>query len=157
MTIAGIDYSTMAIDLVLIDVDGVERARLFHWELCGADALTRTRAVPLVVPGRRSVFWDTVRAVAIEEPMGRGPTSLPIIAKLKAIQGAVLACIPAEMEVTALKPTEWRAAVGLAGNATKHDVHVWSVLAQRGMPSPWPQDGHDAYCIARAIEGKVAA
>jgi hypothetical protein len=156
MMIAGIDYSTQAIDLVLVDVDD-GAARLFHWDLCGATAFDRTRAVGLVMPARRAVFWDPVRAVGIEEPFGRGPNSWAIVPKLKAIQGAILACIPNNIEVTPLKPAEWRAAVGLPGNAAKGAVATWA-LGYAGVDWKWPQDAFDAYCIARAIdEGKVAA
>jgi hypothetical protein len=156
MNVAGIDYSTQAIDLVLVDIDDGD-ARLFHWDLCAGDAFARTRAVPLVVPGRRAAFWDTVCAVGIEEPFGRGPSSWAIVPKLKAIQGAILACIPAEMEVTPLAPAEWRKAVGLSGNAPKEHVTNWA-RRHKHIPFTWPQDAYDAYCIARAIdEGKVAA
>jgi len=152
MNVVGIDYSTQAIDLILVDVDD-GAARLYHWDLCAGDAFARTRAVPLVVPGRRAAFWDTVRAVGIEEPMGRGPSSWAIVPKLKAIQGAILACIPPLMEVTPLKPTEWRAAVGLSGNATKDMVAAWAMaqLDAGEVVKQWPQDAYDAYCIARAV------
>ena len=152
--IAGIDYSTNAIDVVLVDEDD-GAARLFHWDLCGASAFDRLRAVALVMPPRRAVYWDTIRAVGIEEPMGRGPASWGVVPKLKAIQGAIVACIPSLVPVTPLKPAEWREKVGVPGNATKDMVAAWA-MAQLddppGMPlKQWPQDAFDAYCIARAV------
>lgn len=157
MVDVGIDYSTEAIDLVTVDVDDGS-ARLFHWDLCATgDAFGRTRVVPLVVPGRRSAFWDNVRAVGIEEPMGRGKISWAIVPKLKAVQGAIVACIPATLPVTPLKPAEWRDNIGLAGNATKETVKAWAVAKITATPAnqlvrDWPQDAFDAYCIARAVE-----
>lgn len=156
MVVVGIDYSTQAIDLVTVDVDD-GAARLFHWDLCAGDAFARTRAVPLVVPGRRAAFWDQVRAVGIEEPMGRGPSSWAIVPKLKAIQGAILACIPADMEVTPMNPAWWRSRIGLPGNATKDMVAAWAIGTIPATPATqpigdWPQDAYDAYCIARAVE-----
>jgi len=160
MNIAGIDYSTQAIDIVLVDVDD-GAARWCHYDLPQVgDAFERTREVAQVLPARRSVFWDTTLAIGIEEPMARGPRSVQLIPKLKAIQGAILSCIPRDKAVAPLDARDWRVKCGLKANASKDDVRHWAVAHIRAVPVQqpirlWAQDAFDAYCIARAIEGML--
>lgn len=161
MNAAGIDYSTKAIDLVMADVDDPGITRWWHWDLCATgDAFDRTRVVPLVVPGRRSVYWDDVLVIGIEEPMARGVRSVQLVPKLKAIQGAILACIPAMKAVIPLDAKSWRAGVGLSGNAPKDVVQAWArtqiiATGRDGPIAEWTQDAFDAYCIARSALAKV--
>jgi hypothetical protein len=152
--VAGIDYSTHAIDVVLIDEDTLkpEWGRL---ELSGSDAFDRTRSL---CGGRGTCpewkhTWDDVLAVGIEEPRGHNP------GPLFRIQGAVLMRIPSATLVQPWIPSEWRKAVGLKGNASKQDVNEWA-FAQTSHEwyeptASWPQDACDAYCIARATLGAI--
>jgi hypothetical protein len=141
--IAGIDYSTRAIDVVLLDEDS--DAATWHRKLLfGQDAFERAREVRMNV-WLGSAFWDDVLAVGIEEPRGYNAGSL------YRIQGAIIATLPRPVLVHPLIPSSWRKTVGLAGNATKADV---ATFVAKGKPAydklDWPQDACDAYCIALA-------
>ena len=151
MNVAGIDFSSHAIDVVLVDVDGRQAPRWHRYPLTGADAFDRTRSVGNSMPGRSSAYWDNVLAVGIEHPAGKFGTG-----PLMRLQGAVLAQIPARMLVKAWPPGSWRKAVGLAGNADKSDVAFFAV--NDGEPDEfrdWPQDACDAYCIALATQHAI--
>lgn len=150
--IAGIDYSTHAIDVVLIDENDAKPPRWYGFELDGHDAFARTRSIRDTMPGAASSFWQDVLAIGIEEAQG---VQKATVAKLKAIQGGVLACLPSGTLVQPWVPAAWRKAVGLPGNAPKATVADWVYL--RAVASPgythvvgWPQDPCDAYCIALA-------
>lgn len=158
MHVAGIDLSTRAVDVVLLDED-TDVATWHRFPLEGRDAFERARHVRTALPGRTSGFWDDVLAVGIEDPRGYGAGSL------YRVQGAILACLPWGLLVQPWVPSAWRKQVGLAGNASKLDV--WTFGARRllkdkapGLYETWPQDAMDAYCIAlatRQLIEKVAA
>ena len=153
VNVAGIDYSSHAVDVVLVPVDG--GAPSWHrFPLEGNDAFDRTRGVATVMPGRGSAFWDPILAVGIEHPAGRFGTR-----DMTRVQGAILSCIPDRVLVEPWPPAKWRKAVGLKGNATKHDVESYSYDATIGMPGDWPrewpQDAHDAHCIALATRQAI--
>jgi hypothetical protein len=148
--IAGIDYSTRAIDIVLLDEDS-DAATWHRFELAWpdfSDAFARARSVPVNVPGPRAEFWDDVLAVGIEDPRGYNAGAL------FRIQGALLTRIPRDKLVHPLIPSQWRKTVGLPGNASKDDVARWAnahwlqpLDAPRILPQ---QDAYDAFCIALA-------
>lgn len=154
VNIAGIDYSTRAVDVVLVPLD--RGASNWHrFPLAGQDAFDRTRTVANVVPGRASVFWDSVLAVGIEHPGGTFGTR-----EMTRVQGAILACIPDRLLVEPWPPAKWRTAVGMAGNASKLDVLKW-VMAN-AFEHGWKtdeklleQDACDAYCIALATRQAI--
>jgi hypothetical protein len=145
--IAGIDYSTRAVDVVLLDED-TDAATWHRFELEGADAFDRARAVRLAM-FTRPFDWDDVLAVGIEDPRGYNAGSL------YRVQGAILSSLPRHTLVHPLIPSQWRKTVGLPGNASKTavkafaamtlDVAGWSRFRQ-----PAVQDFYDAYCIALA-------
>ncbi len=151
MRIAGIDYSTKAVDLVTIPHNGDGGAPEWHtFPLQGDDAFDRARDVALEMPGRASSFWDDILAIGIEHPGGHYGTG----AMLR-IQGAILSCLPAWVLVEPLPPAKWRKLVGLAGNASKDDVLRHSlnqgfVWPDGYIAGDWPQDAHDAHLIAQA-------
>lgn len=152
--IAGIDFSSRFIDVVLLD-ESTDAATWHRFELSGADAFDRARAVRAAMPG--SSFWDNVLAVGIEQPQARGPRAANMGA-LYRVQGAVLACLPQPVLVQPWWPSAWRKAVGLPGNASKEAVATFAERTLYPMwPHPmvatlpvWPQDAWDAYLIALA-------
>lgn len=153
MTWAGIDYDTFGIHVCLIPEEGApvyERR-----ELRGADAFERTRSVRDAMPSRGWWTDQGVVAVGIEEPMARGKLAVSLTPKLKAIQGAIVSGLPGNLLVNPMTATDWRTAVGLPGNASKHAV--WSFVMHRVVrlvPSyelVWPQDACDAWCLAFAV------
>lgn len=142
--IAGIDFSTHAIDIVLLDED-TSAATWHRFPLAGQDAFDRARKVREALHGT-SGLWDETLACGIEEPRGYGAGSL------YRIQGAILSCLPHGLLVQPFIPSEWRAAVGLKGNATKDQVYAHAALMRVPDGELWAQDAMDAYCIARATE-----
>jgi hypothetical protein len=160
MVVAGIDLSTHAVDVVLLDLDS-DRATWHRFELHGQDSFDRARAVRAAMPG--ASFWDDCLAIGIEQPRGRYGTQ-----HIARVQGAVLACLPSSLLVQPWNPAAWRKAVGLRGDASKDAVAVLSRVMrwkadphfQEAPPNdpadyaayvpPWPQDACDAYCVALA-------
>jgi hypothetical protein len=143
--IAGIDYSTRAVDVVLLDEDS-DAATWHRFPLEGSDAFERARSVRdvLYMPG--SEWWDEVLAIGIEDPRGFNAGAL------YRVQGAILACLPTRVLVQPWIPGQWRKAVGLPGNASKDAVAEWATW-KGGLGAKavfWPQDACDAYCIALA-------
>lgn len=154
--IAGIDYSTRAVDIVLLDED-TDAATWHRFELKGADAFDRSRKVREALHGSFGL-WDDVLACGIEDPRGFNAGSL------YRVQGAILSCLPHGLLVHPLIPSEWRKTVGLSGNASKADVARFAGARLVGTTWAgsliWPQDACDAYCIAlatRTLIQKVAA
>jgi hypothetical protein len=147
MTIAGCDYSTHAVDIVLLDED-TDAATWHRFPLAGRDAFERARYVRVGMPG--GSFWDDVLAVGIEEPRGYNAGAL------YRVQGAILARIPLDKLVQPLGPSEWRRRVGLSGNASKGEVKsqviTWAWASGAG---GWPLDACDAYCIALATRSMI--
>ena len=141
--VAGIDYSTLAIDVVLIDENG-DNAEWHRQTLEGHDAFERCRYV------RRAMLhlaplWENSIAIGIEDPRGYNAGAL------YRIQGAILARLPRETLVQPFPPGVWRNRAGLAGNASKGDV----AAEVRRLVDPelkWPQDACDAYLIALATK-----
>lgn len=157
MTVAGIDVSTRAIDLVLLDLD-TDRAEWARYELTGGDLVERVRSikdwrVPWTLGatlGRDNAHvWDDVVAIGIERPAGKHG-----VAQVSMAFGAALICLPKETLVQPWQPAEWRKACGMKGNATKQDVAGWAWDARSDAAAisvaDWPQDACDAYCIAYA-------
>ncbi len=153
--IAGVDFSSKAVDIVLLDED-TDAATWHRFPLTGQDAFDRTRAVRAAMPG--ASFWDDVLAVGIEDPRGYGAGSL------YRVQGAILACLPAAILAHPLIPSSWRKTVGLPGNAPKLAIMEFVDTRQQengaSLFQRWPQDACDAYCIAlatRTLVERVAA
>lgn len=153
--IAGIDFSSFAVDVILLD----ETSDAYTWHRFDlrehshpkADAFDRSRAVREAMPARG--WWDDegVIAVGIEQPRGRFG-----VTPLFRVQGAVLACLPADLLVQPWNPASWRIAVGLAGNATKQDVMLRGLELLPAMPGRvWPQDAYDALCMAHATRAAI--
>jgi hypothetical protein len=164
-SVLGIDLSSSAIDLVCLDenCDTAEWARI---TLLGQTPFERCRTVAELMP--QPGWYETrgVYLVAVERPRSRFFVSL---AAQLPIFGAVVAALPDDLPAFELAPTEWRQAIGLAGNCDKDTVAQWAretwALAG-GCPrlEGETQDTWDAYCVAyaarelnrRAIEKKMA-
>jgi hypothetical protein len=139
--IAGIDYSTRAVDVVLLDED-TDAATWHRFELEGNDAFDRARNAGKAFH-ISSLLWDEIVAVGIEDPRGYNAGAL------YRVQGAILGRIPTGVLVHPLPPSVWRKTVGLPGNASKADVMLHVFASTFGV-GEWPQDACDAYCIALA-------
>lgn len=151
MNVAGIDVSTHAIDLVLLDMDS-DKETWHRYELRGADLIDRIRSIREVAWG--GTFDETV-ALGIERPSGQHKGAM---AAVSMAFGAVLVRLPAWLLVQPWQPAEWRKACGLSGRATKEDVAGWA-LARWGEGKPSAIDvtfdACDAYCIAYATRQRL--
>lgn len=146
--IAGIDFSTKAVDVVLLDEDS-DTVEWHRFPLDGpGDAFDRSRLVRAAMPSRS--WWEDhgVIAVGIEDPRGYSA------GHLYRIQGGILQCLPADVLVQPWIPSVWRRLVGLAGNADKNAIAIHSRRLLGGVTpgGEWPQDAH---CIARATRSSV--
>lgn len=157
MSVAGIDFSSRFVDVVLLDED-TDAATWHRFPLLGQDAFARARDVHRAF-NFPSDIWESIVAVGIEDPRGYGSGSL------YRVQGAILAGLPWQTLVQPWIPSAWRKTVGLPGNASKQDVmqyvrarHFGGVLVTTepsenpGMArmTLWNSDSCDAYCIALA-------
>jgi Holliday junction resolvasome RuvABC endonuclease subunit len=141
--VVGIDLSTRAIDLVRLD-ESTNHAVWDHFHLEGKTALERLRQVPRVMP-RRSLYWESVYLIAVEAPMSRGQQGT--MAKLSRVLGAIVACLPASVEVWEVAPVAHRVALGLGGHASKEEIRDAAI--ELGAPSTWlSQDAYDAFSVA---------
>jgi hypothetical protein len=148
MRVCGIDLSTHAIDLVLVDQD----TDTLEWHRCllqGQDPWERTRSVRQAMPAPTGELWDDVIAIAVEDPRGYAA------GRLFRIQGALLACLPNATLIHPYVPARWRVLAGLKGHALKSEITEHSI--RLGGLEQWPQDGHDAHLIARAMLADLAA
>lgn len=145
--IAGIDLSTFAVDVVLLDEDS-DAATWHRFELEGADAFDRARDVRRSFKPSSGVLFEDCLAIGIEDPRGYGAGSL------YRVQGAILTCLPPRTLVHPLIPSSWRKTVGLPGNCPKSHVEAFTTIRRGVEPFSdhefWPQDACDAYCIALA-------
>jgi len=154
MICAGVDVSTRAVHIALLDFDSdAAEVQVYDATDCEGDALVRARTLADLLPSRRSSLWDDVGLVAIERPMGPGTKA---VGDMMLVVGIVVAHLPPEIPVWLLGPTEWRKGCGLAGNATKAAV-AWFVRSKLGQAIDWPQDSLDAYSIAFAARALNAA
>jgi len=144
--VLGIDFSSLAIDIVGIHLDDLEPPTWTRYALEGQDAFDRTRTIGRLMPSPSSSAYDNVIAIGIEHPAGKFGTG-----SMMRVQGAVLACLPSGVLVQPWPPSAWRKAVGLPGNASKDDVRAFGLDAFGGeYRAPVTQDCFDAYCIALA-------
>ena len=140
--VAGIDLSTVALDLVLIDEDG-KQPRAYTYELGAGDIVERIRTIGTTWPSRHSSIWDDVLAIGIERPAGRFG-----VAQVSMAFGAVLAMLPTDRVVKPWQPSEWRIAVGIKGNASKAEILI-EALAQGALD--WPRQARELYGVGEAL------
>lgn len=142
---AGIDFSSFQVDIVLIFGDAVAPEHRFY-TLPGHDAFERLRSIRHVLPPPGWWRQQEVIACAIEDPQG---VQKGVVAKLKAVQGGILQCLPRELLVVPLEPSKWRKTVGLSGKASKEEVDLF-VREQLGENPYWSQDASDSWVLAKA-------
>ncbi len=145
--VLGIDVSSHAIDLILLNETGV-KATWINLQLEGKTSFDRLRRIPEQMPP--AAFYDTCYLAAIERPKTRFMSSA---AALFPVFGAVVAHLPTDLEVWDVPPTTWRHGLALKGNAKKHEVaEAVCKLASNGAPDHpiwnWSQDAYDAYAVA---------
>lgn len=159
--IAGIDFSSFAVDIVLLD-ENTNLARHYTRRLDlghKGDATQRSRRIPDVMPPR-SWWRDNTIAVGLEVPFSRQGSDAMAIAF-----GAILACLPATRELLILRADDWRRSCGLPIRAGR-DIHKANAktFARKHWadhPPVFDDNAADALCIAWAtralLEARAAA
>lgn len=154
MTVLGIDCSSRAVDLVLLD-DDTNQARWFRLELDPNLTIhDRVSEIPSAFPGRSWFEEHGVWLVGLEDPMSRQAHTAK---QLGIVTGAILALIPSGYARIASPPWEWKRVFIGNGNASKEEVglHAREKLHAAGMDGRgfrhWEQDAFDAYAIAWAV------
>lgn len=140
MSLLGIDFSTHAVDCVLLPWSG-ERAHHYRFPLTGDTAFDRARAVRPILIGPLA----GVDMVAIESPKSNRFGTAVALAR---VQGAILQTFPPELTVLEVAPAEWRLECGLPGNASKAKVAAW--VGGVWADAPADQNALDAFAIAYA-------
>ncbi len=146
MWVAGIDFDSHGIDLVLLEEDS-NHALHERWPLIGFDAFDRA----MKVPDLRQFVWDStawrnVIALGIEDPRGPSRTA---DAPIYRTQGAILACLPRDLLVQPWKPQAWRKQLGIA-HIGKPPIAEFASRHWLNPPQNARQDAYDAFCIAYA-------
>jgi Holliday junction resolvasome RuvABC endonuclease subunit len=145
VTVAGIDFSTKAIDVVLLN-DDTDHATWHRYTITHKQgAFYAARQVNDAMP--TSSFWDQVWLAAIEDPYSN---SRGTAKALGMIRGAVLASIPTRLPILPTAPQEWKRV--FCGNPSASKTDVKDAAIRRGFdPADAAQDAYDAYGIAWAI------
>jgi hypothetical protein len=145
VTFAGIDYSTFFVDIVLVSDADLAHRRI---SLRGPDSYERVRELREQMPTGEEWRDEGVVAVGIEEPRGKGNGAL------LRVQGALLALLPRYMLVHPMAPQTWRKTIGLKGSGCRAELKLastdWSL--EHGGDIGWPEDAHEAHCMARAVQ-----
>lgn len=151
---AGIDVSTLAIDVVLLDEDTNRaehhRRRL---DIGPGKALTRIRRIQDAMPARRQWADSGVLAIAIEEPYNRASMSgqVPILMAI----GGILQTIPTNIHVGLMRADDWRRACGLPTRGQRQDLKAAAIdFARRNWtnaPAHIDDNAADAYGLAWAM------
>jgi hypothetical protein len=155
--IAGFDYDSKAIHVVMLDTD--TNAAHYHCRRINdahGDSFARARRVRDAMPARAHWSDSGVVLVAIEATLSRQRNA---IAALSRVQGAILACLPAGIPVVPIRAQKWKQLTVGKANASKADVRAWA-LERLDVADGWSQDAFDAFAIAwaaRELDTKAAA
>lgn len=145
--VAGVDYSSKFVDVVLVDIDTPTTVEWHRYDLgTTGDAFDRTRRVRDALPSRGWWRDQGVIAIGIEDPRGH---SAGVIYR---VQGGILQCLPPELLVHPWIPSAWRKTVGLPGNCDKRAIQIHSQRLLEVTPGigDWTADAHDAHLIGLA-------
>lgn len=148
--IAGIDFNSWQVDIVLLDED-TNQATHHVFVFGKGDAFDRARTVRQSLPSRS--WWEDkgVIAIGIEDPRGAARN---VDSVLYRVQGAILVCLPPLLLVQPWKPGEWRKQLGIS-NVGKEAPAQFAFDRWTGWPSGCTQDALDAYCLAFATRQRI--
>lgn len=162
MIVAGLDLSTRALDLCVLDTEtmAAEHRRVTLASKGGQWWQTAGRMWQLLdwadmgdPDGISPLDWLRYRRVTllgIERPYGPSRQS---IASLHVILGALLATLAIDAQwlpTLEIRPSEMRHCLGLKATASKRDMHRAVRELARAEVQPWPPDALDAWAVAWA-------
>lgn len=157
-TLIGFDYDSQAVFGAAIALETGEWLGSIHADLaCGpGGSLERARRLPDLLPGRGAWAAGGVVAIGIEATLSRQRQT---VAALSRVQGALLACLPRDVDLYPLKVNTlkdgWKVLTVGKTNATKPQVKAWALA--HGAPAGLVQDFYDAFAIASATRSIIAA
>jgi hypothetical protein len=138
MNVLGIDLSSRAIDLVLLN-ENHDQAEWVRVELEGSTAFERARDVAEKMPTPSWYDNHGVYLVAVERPFSQSRNDT-----IRLIQGCVLSAIPRRLDVLEVAPQTWKAHIGFKGkgkpvvadfpNGLQIDARLGSVWDWRNQP-----------------------
>lgn len=134
--VVGIDFSSHSIELVRLD-ENQDRADWRSIALTGDNAWQRIRSIRERMPA--STWWSEIYLCAIERPFARSRND-----SVRLAEGAVLACIPHQLETWEIAPQTWKAHLRIPAK-TKPS---WADLPDDLYEPDWSQDARDALAIA---------
>lgn len=149
MLVCGIDSSSRAVDLVLLDDDN--RAEWHRITLEGETPFLRARDLRQKLP--RGTFWDDVSLVGLEQTYSGSYSAATALAL---IRGAIGALLPAELTVLETRPNEWQKVftrvTKLPAKSKERKALIRARCAELGFEAPdLAQDALDAYGVAWAV------
>ncbi len=157
-TVAGIDFSGKAVDVVLLD-ETTPDAQWHRFELLDATPHDACRNLRHALPSWGWWEQQNVYLACLEAPRGQHIRAylwtLPLF-------GAILDRLPPRdrLEVWSMPPAEWKKPFTGNGNAAKELVKARCVELGFGDAPDIPQDAYDAYGIAwaaRELNAKAIA
>lgn len=143
MNVLGIDLSSRAIDLVLLD-ENRDRAEWTRITLEGASAFDRAREIHDLMPQPGWYQAHGVYLIAIERPFVRAGQDV-----IRLVQGCVLASLPRDLPVWEVSVSQWKKALGVPIRE-KPDASVFPGMEYLSGPNGevWQQDALDALGVA---------
>ena len=167
MVIAGIDADSNGVHIVRLNLDDNDATyNRIRVDNVKGDAHQRARRLRDLMPARGAWKDHGVIRFAIEQPMTKpGYGGLKSAVPQAILRGALVACLPVDIPLEVLTPSEWkRWSLGGGergqGNADKAAVRAWAQQRWPNPPDHVTQDAYDAFCVAwsaRALQDTTAA
>ena len=146
MNVLGIDLSSKAIDLVLLD-ENADKAAWQRITLEGDSAFERARDVADKMPAPGWFADHGVYLVAVERPFVRHGQDV-----IRLVQGCVLARLPRALPVWEVSVSQWKRRIGLP---IREKPSAGSFPFNT--PIGWAQDAYDALGVALYARDENAA
>lgn len=155
MNVLGIDFSSFAADLVLLD-ENADQAVWRRVTLPGATAFERTRELHARMPPPSWYVDNDVYLVGLEKPFFRNGQDM-----VRLVEGAILACLPRALTVWEVSPSQWKPRLQLPIRE-KPDARAFAGMEYTSGPNgeAWPQDAYDALGVAvycRDLNAEIVA
>ena len=141
--VLGIDLSSKAIDLVLLD-ENANRASWTRIDLEGPSAFERARDVAGKMPQPGWYEAHGVYLVAIERPFLRASRNDVV----RLVQGCVLAEIPRKLHVWEVGQQAWKSHIGFKGKGKPPFTAFPEIADPEDLFDAWSQDAYDALGVA---------
>lgn len=153
MSVAGIDFSSRAVHVVLLD-DDTDHATVHVLDLHGGTPFERARSLRSSFPTRS--WWDDhgTWLFGLEDPYS---VSMGTAKALGLAAGAIAALLPSGLTVIQTAPNEWHRLFTGDPRASKEIVELHARAVWPDPPAGADDNTWDAYGVAFAVRGLNAA